>query len=108
MEKQSVIKKRRLELGLTMKEVAKAVGVSEATVSKWESGTIDNMKRDKIAKLAKALNMSPLAVAGIEEQAPLTEKEVLVNKAMALLEGLTPAQLEQVVQYAAFLKSQSK
>lgn len=31
---------RRLELGLTQKDIAEAVGVTEATVSRWESGSL--------------------------------------------------------------------
>ena len=46
---------RRLELGLTQKDIAEAVGVTEATVSRWESGSIANMRRDKIAAYAKIL-----------------------------------------------------
>lgn len=67
MVNKSFLKERRLELGLTMLEVAKKVGVSEATISRWESGDIDNMKRDKIALLAKALDISPLLIVGIDE-----------------------------------------
>ena len=59
-----LLKSRRLELGLTLKEVAKAVGVSEGTVSKWESGNIANMKRNRIASLAKILNISPSLIMG--------------------------------------------
>ncbi len=54
------LKSRRLELGLTLEEVGDLVGVGKSTVRKWENGMIDNMKRDKIAKLAKALKISPL------------------------------------------------
>ena len=50
-----------------MKEVADYVGVSEATVSRWESGNIANMGRDKIALLSKILNISPGVIAGYEE-----------------------------------------
>lgn len=53
------LKSRRKELGLTMLEVAKRSGVSEATVSRWESGDIANMRRDKIVLLAKALQVPP-------------------------------------------------
>lgn len=53
------LKNRRKELGLTMLEVAKKTKVSEATVSRWESGDIANMKRDKIVLLANALQVSP-------------------------------------------------
>ena len=61
---------RRKELGLTLEEVAKSVGVSKATVSRWESGEIDNMRRDRIAALAKVLRVSPLFIMGIEEEQP--------------------------------------
>lgn len=50
---------RRKELGLTMKQVAEAVGVSEATVSRWESGQIANMRRDRINNYAKILRVDP-------------------------------------------------
>ena len=58
---------RRRELGLTIDDVAKYVGVSKATVSRWESGEIDNMRRDRIAALAKILRVSPLFIMGIDE-----------------------------------------
>lgn len=62
------IKNRRLDLDLTLQEVADIVGVSKSTVQKWESGNIENMKRDKIALLAKALNVSPLFIMGIDDR----------------------------------------
>lgn len=65
---QNILKDRRVELGLTMLQVAKEVGVSEATVSRWESGDIANMRRDKIAKLSKALKLRPSVVMGVEDE----------------------------------------
>lgn len=53
------LSERRKEIGLTQREVAEAVGVAEATVSRWESGEIANMRRDKISALAKVLHCSP-------------------------------------------------
>ena len=50
-----LINKRRTELELTLEDVGNAVGVSKSTVKKWEDGFISNMKRDKIAELAKVL-----------------------------------------------------
>ena len=58
------IKSKRLELGLTMREVADFVGVSEGTISRWESGEIKNMKRNKIAKLSQILKISPMELMG--------------------------------------------
>lgn len=53
------IKNRRLELGLTLEDVARKVGVSKPTVLRWESGDIANMRSDKISKLADALLTTP-------------------------------------------------
>lgn len=65
--KKNLIRDRRLELGMTLKELADAVGVRDATVSRWETGDIANMKRDRIYKLAKALDISPLLLLGYDE-----------------------------------------
>ena len=54
------MKSRRLELNLTLEDVAQAVGVGRSTVRKWETGMIKNMGRDKIAKLASVLKMDPV------------------------------------------------
>ena len=62
------LKERRKELGLTMLEVANKIGVSEATVSRWESGDIANMRRDKIVSLANALQVHPSFIMGEDEQ----------------------------------------
>ena len=64
----SIIRDRRIELGLTMKDIANYVGVSEGTVSRWESGNIANMKRSRINKLAEVLRISPLAIIGVESE----------------------------------------
>ncbi len=55
---QNYLADRRKQLGLTQRQVADLVGVSEATVSRWESGNIANMRRDRIALYAKALQSS--------------------------------------------------
>lgn len=62
------IKARRDALGMTLEEVGKIVGVGKSTVRKWETGQIENMRRDKIAKLADALKVSPGYLMGWEDQ----------------------------------------
>ena len=57
-----LIRNRRIELKLTLEEVGNMVGVSKSTVKKWEDGYISNMKRDKIALLAKALQIEPVSL----------------------------------------------
>lgn len=62
------IKLRRLELGLTLKDVSKKLGVAESTVSRYETEDIKNMGIDKIEKLAQALDCSPGYLMGWEVQ----------------------------------------
>ena len=67
MDVKSILKKRRLEKNLTLDDVGKLVGVSAATISRWESGDIENMRSDKIVKLANALEISPAVILGWNE-----------------------------------------
>lgn len=52
---------------LTLEQVADVVGVGKSTVRKWETGMIANMRRDKIALLAKALHTTPAYLMGWED-----------------------------------------
>lgn len=61
------IKALRQEKGLTLEQVADVVGVGKSTVRKWETGMIANMRRDKIADLAKALGTTPAYLMGWKE-----------------------------------------
>ncbi len=76
----SYLADRRKELGLTMKQVAEAVGVSEATVSRWESGQIANMRRDRISTYAKVLQVRPTFIMTGEIDSPETQKAPTLNK----------------------------
>lgn len=108
MNTNELIKKRRKELRLTMKEVADAVGVSEATVSRWESGNIANMGRDKIALLSKVLKISPGLIAGYDESdiEQLSDSE-LDNQIIEVFNRLSEEKQKQVLDYIAFLASQN-
>ncbi len=61
------IRDLRSQHGLTLEQVAQQVGVGKSTVRKWETGFIENMRRDKIAKLASALHTSPAYLMGWED-----------------------------------------
>ena len=58
------IKDLRLSQNLTLEQVANEVVVGKSTVRKWETGMIANMRRDKIASLAKALHTTPAYLMG--------------------------------------------
>lgn len=67
MDFKDTIKARRKELGLTLEEVGQIVGVSKTTIQRWESGEIKNQRRDKIVKLAQALQTTPAQLMGWAE-----------------------------------------
>lgn len=83
MEIQKILKNRRLELGLTMREVANALGVSEGTISRYESGDIQNMGIDKLETLAKVLRCSPVYLMGFDSS--VHSSDLLPDEARFLL-----------------------
>lgn len=58
MTRSERIKALRKARGLTLQEVGKACGVAKATVLRWEDGTIDTMRADKLQALADVLHTS--------------------------------------------------
>lgn len=89
------LKQRRIELGLTMLEVAKLVGVSEATISRYESGNIKNMRKDRIAKYASALKVPPSTFLELEDKSEsrLTPTDLRANTKPVPLVGRVAAGL---------------
>lgn len=61
------IKVLRQRQGMTLRELSKKAGVTEATISRWETGRIANMRRDKIAALAEALGTTPAYLMGLTD-----------------------------------------
>ena len=76
-----IIYNRRKELGLTLEDVGKAVGVGKSTVKKWEDGYISNMKRDKIALLAKVLDMNPVVLVSSDNSMNVSLPSMVEDKA---------------------------
>jgi len=68
MEIGEKIKYLRTRQGMTLEELGEKVGVGKSTVRKWETGAIANMRRNKIASLADALNVSPSYLMGWENE----------------------------------------
>lgn len=127
MEIKDRLKQKRLEAGLTLEEVAKAVGVTKATVQRWESGLIANMKRDKIVILAKTLRTTPAYILGLEENTNYgvnngiignnnqnnhiyngRKISVLEDAILTICKNLPDKQKGEVLTYATNLLSESK
>jgi transcriptional regulator with XRE-family HTH domain len=80
------IRARRKELGLSQTRLAKLVGVSRGSVQQWESGKIEQIRPDKIPKLAAVLDidMSLLTLFGAGGVTPLDKKQK--TRAVRLIE----------------------
>lgn len=82
MQIKDLIKMRREELGLTYEALGNMVGVGKSTVRKWETGMIENMRRDNIIALSKALDISPAYLMGWEEKS-VSNKEIQNNLSLS-------------------------
>ena len=70
------IKARRKQLGLTQKQLAELVDLSEGSVSRYESGSIKDAPTQKLNDFAKALSIEVAWIIGFK---PQTDKFQLAN-----------------------------
>lgn len=63
-----IMKRLRLERGLTLKQIADKIGVTEATVQRWESGNIKSLRQGRISQLAEILHTTPSVLMGWEQK----------------------------------------
>ena len=62
------MKQRRKEIGLSAEKVAERLGVSPATIYRYEKGDIEKVPVDIFAELAKILQTTPAYLMGWEEK----------------------------------------
>ena len=60
------IKRRRIELKMSIDSLARTIGKDRSTVYRYESGAIDKVSSDVLAKLATALNTTPAYLIGLD------------------------------------------
>lgn len=89
MELGLLIKQKRIERGLTQPQLGKMVGVSKVTISKYEKGIIQNMKRDKIKRLAEILDIPIMYF--LDKEMPDQEVE------QEIVEIISPEEFEREV-----------
>lgn len=103
MDLSETIKKLRKEKGLTLEQVGDFVGVGKSTVRKWENGIIQNMRRDKISKLAQCLGVSPAHLMGWETNEKANEIAAsgeIATELLSILEKMTVQQKISLLNYA--------
>lgn len=93
------IKEMRKKKGLTLLEVAEYLGVQEATVQRYESGNIKNLKHETICKLAELFGCDPRYLVGwTENNSGLHEATVTDEEKMLLdLFRRVPEESQQMV-----------
>lgn len=84
---------------MTMKELADKVGVSEATISRWESGEIANMKRNYIVKLADALGTKPNAIMGWEDHKVERSKAIRIPVLGNIAAGIPIEAVDDIIDW---------
>lgn len=100
------IKRLRIENNMTLEELGNKVGVGKSTVRKWENGIIANMRRDKIAKLATALGVSPAYLMDWESSTTSPSESTESSKKLIDIYGqLIPHNQRKVLTYSKNLLS---
>lgn len=69
------MKQRRKEIGFSAEKVAERLGVSPATIYRYEKGDIEKVPVDSLSELAKILQTTPAYLMGWEEQ-PAPQKPI--------------------------------
>lgn len=62
------IKARRLELNMSLEDVARLVGCNRSTIYKYENGNTEKLPIQILAPLAVALRCSPTYLMGLEDE----------------------------------------
>lgn len=124
MNTNEIIKRKRKEKGMTQTDLGKLLGVSKATVQKYESGEIVNFKSDTIKKLSEILDIDPSVLVFGKYEAKLNgeklKNEVILldtikcfygKETIDLLEiftKLNPEQQEKVIDYADLVENSTR
>lgn len=69
------IERARKNADLTQNELARMVGVAESTISRYEKGTISNLKQPVIASIARYLQVTPDWLLGYGEEPLIAPKD---------------------------------
>ena len=63
---------KRIEYGYTMDELAEKIQVNKSSISKWENGDVDNIKRIYIARMAELFHVRPSWLMDMDDVADVT------------------------------------
>jgi len=104
------IKEMRLKRGYTQLEVAAELGVTSATIQRYESGVIPNIPHKAIVNLAEMFNCLPSYLMGWDDELkePITIPPILNDVQVAfcgeLLSGLDQSDIDMLVMLVKRMK----
>ena len=101
------IKQRREHLGISAEIVAERCGISPATIYRYESGFIKNMRLDKVELLSKALLCSPAYLMEWEDEKKLFNKPKY-PELEKILDEMNEEGVQKVYSYAVDISRQYK
>lgn len=101
------IRLRRNQLDKTLEDVGKVVGVTRATIQRYENGNIQNIPSDKIELLAKALKTTPAYLMGWEDDETI-KQNVQERKIIESFNKLNDKGKEKAITYTQDLVDSGK
>lgn len=102
------LKNFRTEKGITLKELAEKIGVTEATVQRYECGKgIKRVSYDRICAIAEALGCEPDALTGMKKE-PAYQEGFEFGRLAKKYRQLTDEEKLSVDKYIDFLLSSRK
>ena len=95
------IRNRRLEMGMTMEDLGKAIGVQRSAINKYEKGLV-NIKSKTLVAIANALSIAPVLLMedtdeDIEQyvtEVPQTKEAIIIS---AGIDKMEPERREQAL-----------
>lgn len=101
------IKKRRKELGMSAETVADRLGVSPATIYRYEKKDIKKFPSDILEPLAEVLHTTPMYLLGIEENSE-NKNKYLVPVLGTVRAGLPIEAVETIIDYEEISEDMAK
>ncbi len=106
MEIYERIKERRKELGLSAETVAEKLGISPATMYRYEKNDIKKFPIDILKPLADVLHTTPAYLMGWEEEVTKLSDDELDDQIIKVFNRLSEEKQKQALDYLTFLASQ--
>ena len=91
------IRNRRIELGLSVDDLAAKMKKNRATIYRYESNYIKTYSPDVIENLARALDTSPAYFYGYEDSDPIPENDPYIHLVSGMMENMSDEQKQQIV-----------